>query len=90
MAHQFLQLKISSPSKVIFEGPVTAISSKNSTGKFDILPEHANFITLVENQPIIVKTGDKSLEFDSSVALIYTRDDQVMIYTDFIKSAQSK
>lgn len=51
-----LNVKIFSPTQTIFEGEAVSISSVNSMGKFDILPFHANFITLVQKTPIIVRT----------------------------------
>ena len=56
MAENVLQVKIISPTQTIFEGEAVSISSVNSLGKFDILPFHANFISLVRKDPIIVRT----------------------------------
>lgn len=83
MDTQTLQIKIFSPKQTIFEGQALVISSKNSAGKFDILPQHANFITLVENQPItIFLPGKKSLNFNFPKAIIYASQNLVKIYTD--------
>ena len=83
MTTQMLYVTILSPRETIFEGQALSISSKNSAGKFDILPQHANFITLIENQPItIFLPGKKSLNFEFPVAIIYTTQNSVKIYTD--------
>lgn len=80
---QTLHLRIVSPRGVIFEGEAGSVSSKNSVGDFDILPQHANFITIVENQPISVKkTDDTQEDFHFDLAIIYTRNNQVNVYTD--------
>ena len=50
-----LTVKIISPTQTIFDGEAFSISSVNSLGKFDILPYHANFITLVQKSPIILR-----------------------------------
>jgi len=41
-----------------FRGKATAISSQNKLGKFDILPEHTNFITLIFGN-LTIQTPDK-------------------------------
>ena len=41
-----LQVRIVSPKGEVFKGEATAVSSRNSVGNFDILPQHANFVTL--------------------------------------------
>ena len=83
MATQTLHVTILSPTQTIFEGQALAISSKNSAGKFDILPQHANFITLIENQPIVLLLpGKKSLNFNFPKAIIYTTQNLIKIYSD--------
>ena len=78
-----LHVRIVSPKKVIFEGDVLSVSSVNSSGKFDILPFHANFLTLIENKPIYVRKPNKEmLTFNFAMAIIYNRESRVDIYTD--------
>lgn len=40
------------------ECPATVVSSKNEVGKFDILPQHINFITLIFDS-IVIRTPEK-------------------------------
>lgn len=83
MVNQILQVRIISPKQVVFAGEAVSISSKNSAGNFDILPEHANFLTLVTNCPIIIRQGKKQqLNFNFPLAIIYTSNNRVNIYTD--------
>lgn len=71
------------PMEVAYEGEALAVSSSNSEGKFDIIPQHANFVTIVENQPITVLKTDKSkLNFNFSQAIIYCSANQVKVYAD--------
>ena len=89
MAEQILKVRIVTPKQVIFDGSAISISSVNSAGKFDILARHANFVTIVEKSPIIVRPVQvhgqpkkKDLTFSFPVAIIYTSKDIVSIYTD--------
>ncbi len=80
---QTLLVRILSPKQRIFEGEAISVSSKNSSGKFDILAEHANFITLIEHQPIVLRLkGEKPLIFNFESAIIYVSSSNVNIYTD--------
>ena len=80
---KLLQVKIISPRQIVFEGPALSVSSKNSCGKFDILPEHANFISLIQKEPIIIQTSGKdSKTYQFDMAVIYTSLDKVNIFTD--------
>ena len=83
MAIQTIKVRIVSPKETIFQGEVLSISSTNSRGRFDILPLHANFITLIENKPITVQTTDKkNISYTFPVAIVYARTHSVDIYTD--------
>lgn len=80
--NQTLHIRIISPQQTFFEGEVNSVSSKNLQGSFDILPQHANFITTVENSPIIIRVqGQKPQTFKFPIAIIYTTRNVVNIYT---------
>jgi hypothetical protein len=103
MAQNLLKVKILSPTQTIYDGEAVSVSSVNSMGKFDILPYHANFITLVQKNPVILRVKKKGeedklvpmkaieeffgqniveLKYQFDIAIIYTKDNQVKIYTN--------
>ena len=77
-----LSVKVNTAEKVIWEGEADSVSSHNSQGSFDILPKHANFITIIHRKPIVIRRKDfeKTLSFD--VAVIHTHDSIVRIYAN--------
>lgn len=78
-----LSVKVLSPRKEFFNGRAISLSSINSSGKFDVLPEHGNFITLVSKNPIIIRLLDKkTLTFAFPLAVIYVRKNLVTVFTD--------
>lgn len=78
---QDIAVRISSADSVLWEGAAVSISSENETGRFDVLPGHANFITMIEGKPIIVRTpaGEKTFEYRNAV--LYVTDGEVKIFT---------
>lgn len=83
MKTETLHVRIITPSQVLFEDEATSLSSVNSSGVFDILPEHANFITLIENHEIIIRVANKQIiKFKYPLAIIYTFQNKVNIYTN--------
>ena len=77
-----LHVRILSPHELILDTQADSVSSKNLQGKFDILPFHANFITVVENEPIIIRfKKGKPLTFRFPIAIIANTSNQVNIYT---------
>lgn len=76
-----IAVKIINTEKVLWEGTAEAVSSVNSDGPFDILPEHANFLTLVQDTPIVIHHADnKSQEFRFKKAIVYVFSDKVSVY----------
>lgn len=76
-----IHLTIMSPHSVVWEGDIRSLSSENSEGPFDILPEHARFISLIPARPILVELLDgteKEFRFESAV--LFFESDQAKIY----------
>ena len=83
MPNEMLNVRIVTPKAVVYQGTALSISSTNSAGKFDILPQHANFITIVEHSPITIRMEKKRrLTFNFPVAIISNMKNIVNIYTD--------
>lgn len=76
-----IHLTIMSPHSVVWEGAVRSLSSENSEGPFDILPEHARFISLIHAHPVQVELLDgteKEFRFESAVLAF--ENDEAKIY----------
>lgn len=81
-----LHVRIISPQQLILDTQAEAVSSRNLYGPFDVLALHANFITVIENQPIVVRIPkQKPLVFKFEVAIMLVMENKVNIYT-YIKS----
>ena len=82
MPNPTLHVRIISPQQLILDTEAKSVSSKNSQGAFDILAQHANFITVVENQPIVIRVQNlKPQTFRFPIAIIHTQENKVDIYT---------
>lgn len=77
-----LQVRVSTPTEVLWEGEADSVSGENSQGKFDILPLHANFITLVQDTPIIIRMEAREKQFSFKNAVIHTDESVVKVYGD--------
>lgn len=75
-----ISVKITSPEEILWEGRAKAVSSENSQGPFDVMPKHANFITLIKNKPIIIHKKAKKKKFKFDRAVLFNRNNEVVIY----------
>lgn len=66
---------------LLWQGKAYAVSSINSQGAFDILPQHANFITMLKNQPIRISREDGTVRtIKLKQAVLYVQNNIVSIY----------
>ncbi|EKD99649.1 MAG: hypothetical protein ACD_22C00216G0002 [uncultured bacterium] len=76
-----LKIKIlSRSSREVFDGKVSSVTSVNDKGVFDVLPQHANFVSLI-NSYIILDEGlptRKEIKIDRGVMKV--AGDVVNIY----------
>lgn len=71
---------IKSPEKVFFDGEAKALSSVNEKGKFDILPYHENFITIVNTTLLVHGEGEKTQEFQIDSGILKAWENKVQVF----------
>jgi F-type H+-transporting ATPase subunit epsilon len=80
MSNTTLNLTIIDAEKKIFEGEVKALSSYNDDGPFDILPYHANFISIIKKKLIVhLLNGDKN-EYPIEVAVLKSTENKITVF----------
>jgi len=94
MAEETINIIIMSPEEVVWEGKATALSSRNEDGEFDILPNHANFITLIKNTDVTVLLLDESkhrtFRFEQAVLFFQENVAKIYIHTqDTVEQAKN-
>ena len=75
-------VKIYSPYRVYFDGPADSVSGLNTTGSFDILPRHKNFMTLLVPSKMTVRTKSGDSDFQIERGIMHVRDNQVTVFLD--------
>ncbi len=76
-----ISLSIRNKQGVLFSGTVKAVSSYNDKGLFDILGEHENFISLIQEK-IVIHKNDKEKEeikIDTGVLRVYKNNVNIYI-----------
>lgn len=80
--NQTIHVRILSPQQILLDTEALSVSSKNLKGSFDILPQHANFMTMIENSPIVVRIANqKPVVFKFPTSFLLAIENKVNIYT---------
>ena len=69
--------------KVGYRGPAAAVSSINKIGKFDVLPEHTNFISLISKKITVLLLDKKKVEYEFRRGVIEVSDNLVKVFLGF-------
>lgn len=74
-------LKVVSREGIIYEGEVNSISSNNEKGVFDVLAQHANFISLISKGLTIrdMDNNEKEIKFDNALLKVYRNNVEVYV-----------
>jgi len=73
-------LKVQDRGGILYDGPVFSITSYNEEGEFDVLPNHANFISLLQKKIVIRDSAKDPKEFNFESALMRVLADNVEVY----------
>ena len=78
------QLKViaRAPFHIYYEGPAQIVSAENEVGKFDVLPGHVDFFSVMIPGEVAIETGEDVIAFTINGGIIGVRDDEVMLFVN--------
>lgn len=79
---KLMHIKVYSPYKVYFDDQAESISAVNGTGPFDILPQHHNFMTLLDACDVIIRTRGEERKIRISHGVMHVKANQVIVFLD--------
>lgn len=82
MSKETINVTIKSRSKVFYEGNATSVTSLNDKGKFDVLPQHANFISLIKDYIIVMKENGEEEKIDIKTGVLKNLNNDVDIFLE--------
>lgn len=77
--NKFLTVTVKGPKNEEFNGVAISVTSTNKKGKFDILPHHASFITLIKDYIIIQQPDHKQITLPLTNGIIKAYEDKVNV-----------
>lgn len=82
VSDNFFYVKIFSPFEIYFEGEASAVSALNDTGPFDVLKDHANFITILPAGTIKVLTRFGKREVVINRGILRASNNKVTLFAN--------
>jgi len=75
-----LKVNVRSRQGLVFDGYLRAVSSRNSKGVFDILPQHTNFVSMITDKVVLHKQDGRKDELRVTNGVIVVENNQVKIF----------
>lgn len=79
-----VHLIIRDRNKIIVDDDIKALTSYNDKGTFDILPEHANFMSLIKKFITIHKLDGTKQKIEINNGMLKIRDNMINCYIDLV------
>lgn len=80
MKNEHLHLIIRNRENILYDSDVKAVSAINGKGPFDVLPEHANFICVIEKYIVIHELNGKTSQVKVEIGVMHVHDGKVEVY----------
>jgi F0F1-type ATP synthase epsilon subunit len=78
-----MRIKVYAPFKVYYDDNANSITATNGVGQFDVLPQHHNFISLLEAGDIVVRRdGQKDFVLPINLGIMHVKADIVRVFLD--------
>lgn len=81
-AQDILRVKVWSPFRVYYDDEATSISGENGTGPFDILPQHRNFISLLNACDLVLQTRDGEIKIRITGGVMQVHRNTVTVFLE--------
>ena len=75
-----LKFKLLLPDSTLFDGPVHSVTARGDLGQFEILKNHAPFMTSIHSGEVIVKKeGGEKLTFKVNGGVFLIEDNEAVL-----------
>lgn len=70
------------PFNIYYEGEAGAVTATNKVGKFDILPGHADFFSILSPGEVVIETTSDPVSFNINNGIITAQDNEVNLFVN--------
>jgi F0F1-type ATP synthase epsilon subunit len=79
-ADNTMHVRVSSPFKIFYDDEALSLSGENATGPFDILPRHHNFISLLQECELSIRTKAGTTKVRISGGIMHVKSNQIVVF----------
>ena len=80
---RLLTVQARAPFELYYKGSAISVSATNKVGKFDILPGHADFFSVINPGDVTIETEDEDINISVDAGIVCVKDDEVLLFLNF-------
>ena len=78
---RILKVQARAPFELYYTGDAVTVTATNKVGKFDILPGHADFFSVINpNSDVVIGTDKENITINASNGIVCAKDDEVLLF----------
>ncbi|PIV01185.1 hypothetical protein COS55_02365 [Candidatus Shapirobacteria bacterium CG03_land_8_20_14_0_80_40_19] len=85
---ELLSLTVRTRDKVLFEGEAKSVTSTNEIGVFSVLPQHANFISVIKEFLTVTKSSGEKVTFQTKTGLLKIWENEAHVFLDVLEPVE--
>jgi len=85
---ELLSLTVRTRDKVLFEGEAKSVTSTNGIGVFSVLPQHANFISVIKEFLTVTKSSGEKVTFQTKTGLLKIWENEAHVFLDVLEPVE--
>jgi F0F1-type ATP synthase epsilon subunit len=74
------EVLVITPDRVVYQGKARALSSENRKGKFDVLPFHSNFISIIYKRLVVLDDKGEKREFKIGRGVLHVYQNSIKVF----------
>ena len=78
-----LTVQARAPFELYYKGDAISVSATNKVGKFDILPGHADFFSVINPGDVTIETEGEDITISVDAGIVCVKDDEVLLFLNF-------
>ena len=79
---QQINVTARAPFHVYYEGAAESLTAKNKVGKFDILPGHADFFSMLDKGDVTITNKTEQVIFPITHGIVTVHNDEVLLFVN--------
>lgn len=87
---QIFTVRILGPTRNLYDGDAISVSARNKQGQFDVLYNHQNFFSVLDECQVVVNTGEQNMTFPINQGLLKVHSNVATLFVDIDQGYKAK